>query len=112
MSANPPLWVYVTAESPEEARRIGRAVVGEKLAACANVLDGMTAIFEWQGEVREGSESVLILKSRHGRLAALTERIAALHSYDCPCIVALPMVGGHPPFLDWIAGETAEPAKP
>jgi periplasmic divalent cation tolerance protein len=100
------LFVYVTASDIEEARRIGRSVVEERLAACANVIDGMTSIYWWQGEVQEAREAVLILKTTTERLAALTARVEALHSYDIPCIEALPVTAGSAAFLDWIARET------
>ncbi|MCW5746479.1 MAG: divalent-cation tolerance protein CutA [Alphaproteobacteria bacterium] len=100
------LFVYVTASDAAEAERIGEAVVDERLAACANILDGMRSIFRWQGSVQKGQEAILILKTREDLLDALKERIAELHSYELPCIVALPIAAGHEPFLDWVASET------
>jgi periplasmic divalent cation tolerance protein len=100
------LFVYATAGDTAEARRIARAVVEERLAACANILDGMRSVYWWEGKVQEGSEAVLILKTTEDRLAALLARVKALHSYDCPCIEALPVVAGHQPFLDWVLRET------
>ncbi len=98
--------VYMTAGDRAEATRIGRALVEERLAACANVIDGMTSIYCWQGEVCEDSEAVLIAKTTEAQLPRLTERVKALHSYDCPCIVALTIAGGNADFLDWIAEQT------
>jgi periplasmic divalent cation tolerance protein len=100
------MFVYVTAADAAAALRIGRAAVEERLAACANVLDGMRSVYWWEGRVQEGAEAVLILKTTDDRLAALIARVRALHSYDCPCIEALPVVAGHQAFLDWVAGET------
>ena len=100
-------FVYVTAADAEEATRIGRAVVEERLAACANVFAEMRSIYRWQGEVAEDAEAVLILKSRDQVLEALIARVTALHSYDCPCVVAWPLHAGNPPFLHWIAEQTA-----
>jgi periplasmic divalent cation tolerance protein len=100
------MFVYVTTADLAEARRIGRAVVDERLAACANIIENMTSIYWWQGRVQEGREAVLILKTGDERLAALASRVKELHSYDCPCIEALPIVGGFQPFLDWVAQET------
>jgi periplasmic divalent cation tolerance protein len=97
---------YVTTGSREEALAIGRAVVGERLAACANVLDGMTSIYWWQGALEQAGEAVLILKTRAELVERLTSRIRELHSYDCPCVVALPIAAGNPGYLDWIARET------
>jgi periplasmic divalent cation tolerance protein len=103
-------WVYMTASSPEEARRIGRALVEERLAACANILPGMTSFYRWQGMVDEGQETVLIAKTRMELVDSLTARVKTLHSYSVPCVVALPIVGGNPDFLQWIA-EEAGPDK-
>jgi periplasmic divalent cation tolerance protein len=100
------MFVYATAGDADEARRIGRAVVEERLAACANVIDGMKSIYWWQGAVQEGNETVLILKTTEARVEALISRIKSLHSYDCPAIVALPIVAGLQGFLDWIGAET------
>ena len=99
--------VYMTAGTADEARRIGAALVEERLAACANVIDGMTSIYRWEGEVRNDSEAVLIAKTRNELLDAVVARVKALHSYDCPCVVGLTIAGGNPDFLDWIAAETA-----
>jgi len=99
--------VYVTTESRDQAIEIGRALVGERLAACANVSGPITAIFRWDGAVQEGEEHVLIAKTRSDLVDRLQARVKALHSYDCPCVVALPIEAGHGPFLDWIAAETS-----
>ncbi len=99
-------FVYVTAADAEEATRIGRAVVEERLAACANVFAEMRSIYRWQGGIVEDEEAVLILKTREALLEPLIARVTALHSYDCPCVVAWPLHAGNPPFLHWIAEET------
>jgi len=101
-----PTMIYITTSSTEEALRIGRDVVALRLAACANVLPGVTSVFRWQGEVQEDDETALILKTRSELVEALTKRVKELHSYDCPCVVALPITGGNPDFLQWIAEET------
>lgn len=100
-------FVYITAGDAAEARQIGRSLVEERLAACANVLDRMTSIYRWEGAVREEAEAVLIVKTVPDCLQALTERVKALHSYDCPCIVAWSLSGGNADFLDWVASEAA-----
>lgn len=102
--------VYVTAASREEALKIVRTVVEERLAACANVIDGVTSIYHWQGEVEEEREVALMLKTRLSLFDALEARIRTLHSYACPCIVAWPIVAGSPDYLAWIAAETRAPS--
>lgn len=99
-------FVYVTAADAAEAERIGRTAVGERLAACANILDGMRSLYWWQGRLEEAQETVLILKTTNERLDALIARVRALHSYDCPCIEALEVVAGNPDYLAWLARET------
>jgi periplasmic divalent cation tolerance protein len=100
------VWVYVTAASAADAEAIGRAAVEARLAACANVLGATKAIFWWNGKVESAPEAALALKTRSALVPALTEKIKALHGYDCPCVVALPIVGGNEDFLDWLAAET------
>lgn len=102
--------VYMTAASREEAKKIGRALVEERLAACANVIDGMESVYWWQGKLAEDRETVLIAKTRAELVPALTERVKQLHSYTVPCVVALPILAGNPAYLDWLAAETAQPS--
>lgn len=100
------MMVYVTAPSRAEALQLGRALVEARLAACANVLEGMTAIYHWQGKLQEDDEAVVILKTTADRLEDLTARLRDLHSYDLPCVVAWKIDSGHAPYLDWVRGET------
>lgn len=101
-------FVYITTGDAAEALKIGRILVEERLAACANVQDRVTSIYRWEGAVQEDAEAVLIAKSVNDRLPALIDRVKALHSYECPCIVAWPLRAGNPDFLDWLATESAE----
>jgi len=96
----------MTAGSHGEAVRIGHALVAEKLAACVNVLGPITSIFRWEGETKEDSEVAFLAKTRCDLVEALSARVQTLHSYDCACVVALPIQGGNPPFLQWIGEET------
>ena len=105
------MFVYATASSREEALNIGRTLVGERLAACANILDGMTSVYWWEHRVQEAGEATLILKTTSQLVGRLTARIRELHSYTCPCVVAMPIAAGNPDYLAWIGDETAPPAK-
>jgi len=96
------VFVYMTAGSEDEAARIGRALVEEKLAACVNILPGMKSIFRFEGKIDEASEAVLIAKTRADLFEKLEARVKNLHSYSCPCIVAFPLQKGSPAFLAWI----------
>ena len=100
------MFVYVTTGDADEAKRLGRQVVEEQLAACANILPGVTSIFRWEGKVDEASEALLILKTTEARLEQLIQRVKTLHSYELPCIEALPVVEGNRDFLEWIVRET------
>jgi periplasmic divalent cation tolerance protein len=99
--------LYVTTGSREEALTIGRAMVEERLAACANVLSAMTSIYHWQGATEQSDEAVLLLKTRADLADRATRRVVALHSYECPCVVAIPVESGNPPYLQWISDETS-----
>ncbi|MBC8338805.1 MAG: divalent-cation tolerance protein CutA [Alphaproteobacteria bacterium] len=98
--------IYVTAANREEALAIARELVNSRLAACANVLSGTTSVYHWEGEVCEDEEISMILKTRDDLIEQAVEKIKALHSYDCPCVVALPISTGNQAFLDWIDAET------
>ncbi len=100
-------FVYVTVPDEAEAKQIARLVVEERLAACANLLGAIQSVYWWEGEICEGKEVALILKTSTARKAELIDRIKQLHPYDCPCIVCLPIADGNPDFLDWIGKETA-----
>ncbi len=100
--------LYVTAGSVAEAKTVGRALVEDRLAACANVIPGMASVYWWEGAVHEDSEAVLIVKTRDDLVARAVAKIKELHSADCPCVVALPITGGNPDFLDWIEKETTQ----
>lgn len=101
--------LYITAARVEEARRIGRALVEERLAACANIVPGMESIYHWQGAVVEDKEVLLVVKTRVELVEAAIARVKALHSYTCPCVVALPILTGNPAYLEWLGQETREP---
>jgi periplasmic divalent cation tolerance protein len=84
-----PLIVLVTAASAEEAARIGRALVEQNLAACANIVPGITSIYRWKGKIEEGAEHLLLIKSSRELWDPLQTAIKALHRYECPEIVAV-----------------------
>jgi periplasmic divalent cation tolerance protein len=100
--------VYMTAGSKAEAQKIGKALVESRLAACVNILDNMQSIYRWEQEIQQDTEVVLIAKTTDSIISQLIEKVIALHSYDCPCIVSLPISDGYPPFLDWIQAEVKE----
>jgi periplasmic divalent cation tolerance protein len=102
-----PSWfVYITAKDKAQALTIGRALVEERLAACINVWDGMTSVYRWQGTLEEATEAVLIAKTTESQIPAIVDRVKALHSDACPCVVAWPLETGNPAYLEWIEKET------
>ena len=98
-------FIYMTASSKAEAQKIGKALVESRLAACVNILDHMQSIYRWEEKVQEDEEVVLIAKTTDSLVSQLIDKAKSLHSYDCPCIVSLPVLDGYPPFLDWIQTE-------
>lgn len=97
---------YITAANRDEALHIGRTLVEEQLAACANVIDGMTSVYHWEGAIEQAQEAVLIAKTRVELVERLIGRVKELHSYQCPCVVVWPIAAGNPDYLQWIANET------
>ena len=104
-------WVYMTAGSIDEAKNIGRELIKQNLAACVNLLENMTSIYKWEDKLEEGQEVVMIAKTRKILMPKLIETVNSLHSYDCACILELPIQGGNPKFLSWIETETEVPEE-
>ncbi|BAZ39324.1 divalent-cation tolerance protein CutA [Calothrix sp. NIES-4101] len=102
-----PVFVYVTCKDRAEAIQVGKALVETRLAACANVIDGMDSIYWWKGKLEVAKEAILILKSRRDLVEELTKKVKLEHSYEVPCVVALPITGGNQDYLDWLTGETS-----
>jgi periplasmic divalent cation tolerance protein len=101
------LVVLVTAPSAERAAEIARALVEERLAACGNVVPGLRSIYRWEGKIEDEPEALLVLKTTRGRFDALRARVLALHPYQVPEVLALPVEAGSAPYLAWIAAETS-----
>ncbi|MDX1907379.1 MAG: divalent-cation tolerance protein CutA [Bacteroidia bacterium] len=94
--------VYVTCPDKTLALQLGHTAVSERLAACANILEGMTSVYAWEGRIVEDQETVLLLKTTADQAPALVRRLADLHTYATPCILTLPVLDGHPPYLQWL----------
>jgi periplasmic divalent cation tolerance protein len=95
--------VLTTFGTRADALRIGRLLVEERLAACVNVLGDVTSIYRWQDAVHEDPEVLCVVKTTRARLAALKARLIALHPYEVPELLALPVFAGHAPYLAWLA---------
>lgn len=99
--------VYITTKDRDEAKKIGFELVSNRLAAGVNIIDKIESIYWWEGKVQNGSESLLVAKTKESAVPALIEKVKSLHSYKTPCIVSLPITEGNPDFLRWIEAETA-----
>ncbi len=99
------LVVLVTAPSAEKATELGRLLVSERVAACANVLPGIRSIYRWEGKVQDEPEALILLKTTRARFEALRDRVLALHPYQVPEVLALPVEAGSEKYLEWIGAE-------
>ncbi|HCU68694.1 MAG TPA: divalent-cation tolerance protein CutA [Desulfomicrobium sp.] len=98
--------VYMTAPDAETARRIGRALVDRRLAACVNILPAIESMYWWDGSVQSEAETAFLAKTRSDLYESLEACVLGMHPYEVPCIVALNLDRGHGPFLRWIAEQT------
>lgn len=101
-----PLFIYMTAPDRTSARALAKALVEERLCACANIIDGMESFYWWDGNIENGRESVLVCKTTERLYPAFEARARELHPFEVPCIVALPLAGGFAPFLRWVEDST------
>lgn len=97
--------VYATFGTAEEAERIARILVDERLAACANILGGCRSIYRWQGAIEEGDEIAALFKTRAEQAGPLIARLAELHSYDVPAAVVWPIADALPGYQGWVQEE-------
>lgn len=98
--------VLITAPNEEEAAKMARALVEEKLAGCVNIVRGIRSIYSWHGKTEDDSEALMICKTKKSLFDALKERVIQLHSYTVPEIIALPVVAGSEKYLDWLRDAT------
>ena len=103
MSGADPIVVFLTASSGEEATRLADLLIGAHLAACVQILPEMESVYRWQGKIERQSEILLIAKTNAAKFADLEREVRALHSYETPEIVAVPLVAGSTPYLEWLA---------
>jgi periplasmic divalent cation tolerance protein len=102
-AATGPVLVLSTVGKREDAEKIADALVGERLAACVNVVPGLLSVYRWKGAVEREDELLLLIKTRAERVEEMGARLRALHPYELPEMIVLPIAGGHGPYLDWIA---------
>lgn len=102
MSGDDPIAVFLTAPTGEEAMRLADLLIGAQLAACVQILPEMESVYRWQGKIERQSEILLIVKTTAEKFADLEREVRALHSYETPEIVAVPIVAGSKPYLEWL----------
>jgi len=98
--------IYITTGSMDEAKTIGKELVSSRLAACVNIIDNMNSMYWWDGKIQDDREVIIIAKTKESLVPELIEKVKSIHSYDCPCIVSLPILDGNKTFLEWVAKET------
>jgi len=99
--------VFTTCESEQQAQRLARRLVEQRLAACVNILPPARSVYRWKDQIEETAEFVLIVKSRRDVFSKLREAIGHLHSYEIPEVIALPVVDGSDAYLHWMDRELA-----
>jgi periplasmic divalent cation tolerance protein len=104
-----PLVVLSTFPDADTAARVARVLVEDRLAACVNVVPTVRSIYRWEGQVCDEAETLAVIKTTAERYAALAAKIAELHPYQVPEVIALPLADGHPPYLAWLAAQVARP---
>jgi len=97
--------VFSTASSSEEAEKIARALVNDRLAACVNVIPSVRSFYRWQGKIEDSPEFLLLIKSSRERFDVLRVALEKLHSYEVPEVIAMPVVDGSRNYLNWMDGE-------
>lgn len=102
--------IYITAPSRDEAVRLSRALLEQRLIACANILENATSLYWWQGGIETASECVIIAKTQMRLVHRVTQVAAELHPYEVPCITATPILKCNRAYADWVEAETAAAA--
>ncbi|MFQ5786768.1 MAG: divalent-cation tolerance protein CutA [Thermodesulfobacteriota bacterium] len=98
--------IYITTSSASEAKRIGRVLVEEKLAACSNIISPIRSIYSWHEKICDDKEALMVLKTKKKHFKQIVARVEKLHSYDVPEIIAIPIIEGSSKYLSWLNEET------
>jgi periplasmic divalent cation tolerance protein len=96
------VFAYITTKNKSEAKKIGKILLQEKLAACVNIFNNTSSMYCWKGNVKEVNESVLIAKTSQKLFSKLTKQVKAIHSYSMPCILQIPITDGDKEYVDWL----------
>ena len=96
--------VFITVPKKNEAGRLASTLIKHKLAACVNIIDRVDSLFWWRGKPECAKEALLIIKTKKAKFAKLAKLVKSMHSYTVPEIIALPIIAGNKPYLEWISG--------
>lgn len=99
--------IFITVKNVMEGEKIAHHLVKEQLVACVNIISGVKSIFTWQGKVDHADEALLILKSKKSCFPKIVAQVKKLHSYDCPEVIAMPIIGGNKDYLNWVKDSCA-----
>lgn len=94
--------ILVTSKDVEEAETIASYLLQEKLIACANIVENVRSLFWWEGKIAKANEALLIIKTNQNLLEKIIKAVQSIHSYEVPEVIALPIVGGNPKYLEWL----------
>lgn len=98
--------LYITCENDAQAREIGQILVKERLVACVNILPAIQSLYWWNDEVQDDTETAFFAKTTKANVEKVIARVGELHSYECPCVISLPIEKGNPDYLKWIIEQT------
>jgi periplasmic divalent cation tolerance protein len=101
------IFCYITCANSDEAARIGKELLTSRLSACVNIFNGMKSMYWWNDEIQTDNEAVLVAKTQKENFEELKTLVEQHHSYDCPCIVALPIENANQAYVDWLIEETS-----
>lgn len=102
------VFIYITFSSEEEAKKIGKILLEERLCACVNIYSQVKSLYWWEEKIEEATESIMIVKTKYSLAKKVEETILKYHSYTVPCIMIFSAEGGFKPFIEWIYKETKE----
>jgi len=97
--------IYITCKDHAEAVSIGKYLLNNRLVACINIIKHVDSMYHWEGDLEIDNESLLVGKTEQRKLAQIVNEVTEIHSYDVPCIIALPVLSGNPEYLQWITNE-------
>ena len=100
--------VFVTTSTEQEARNIADRLLGERKAACINIVSSVDSLFWWEGKLDSAQESLLVIKTKASLLPEVVNLVKRVHSYEVPEVIAMPIIGGNEDYLKWIDGEVKE----